>query len=61
MMGDINNPKNIDNKNELIAYSIDRVLAFLKKHYWKLILVILGIGVAAIPFIFIFKAYFGGK
>ena len=52
-MGDINNPKEIDNKNELIAFTVQTVLSFLKKHYWKLILIILSIGIAVIPFIWI--------
>ena len=52
-MGDINNPKEIDNKNELIAFSLKTGLDFLKKHWWKLILIILSIGIALIPFIWI--------
>ena len=57
----LNNDKDIDTKEEMIVHITKSGLSFLKSHYWKLILILLTIGVAAIPFIFIFKAYFGGK
>ena len=54
-MGDINNPKNIDNKEELIAFSLKTGLEFLKKHWYKLALVILSIGVASGLFLLIYE------
>jgi hypothetical protein len=47
------NPNDLDTKEELIAYTTKLGLDFLKKHYWKLILIIISIGLALIPFIWI--------
>ena len=54
-MGDINNPKQLDNKNELIAFSLKTLLEFLKKHWWKLSLVVLSIGLASGLFLLIYE------
>lgn len=43
----------IDTKEEMIVEIFKVVLKFLKKHWWKIILIILSIGIMFIPFIFI--------
>ena len=52
-MGDINNPKHLDNKHELIAFTVKTITTFLKKHWWKVALLVLSVGLAIIPFIWI--------
>jgi hypothetical protein len=54
-----NNPKDIDTKEELIAFSLKTGLDFLKKHYWKLILVILSLGASSAAIIFLYKLISG--
>ena len=58
-MGDVNNPNNIDNTNELIAYSIKTVL----KNHKKLIFIILALCVLVlcvlIPIIFVDGGFAG--
>lgn len=59
-----NNPKEIDNKHELIAYIVKTLLDFLKQNYWKLILVILSLSAILVPLIFLqdlIKLIVGGK
>ena len=45
-----NNPKEIDNKYEAAAYIVTKVLNFLKKHWWKLMLILTSI---LVPLIFL--------
>jgi len=49
----INNPNEIDTKEEMTVHIIKIVIDFLKKHWWKLMLIIISIGIALIPFIWI--------
>lgn len=49
----LNNPNEIDTKEEMTVHIIKIITDFLKKHWWKVILLIISIGLAFVPFIWI--------